>query len=71
MQFLLRKLIGVVINTTFSWNNENAILSLVANFRDIAREFLQQSKSKMFKMQAVQPTTQNPCISEIYLMEDM
>lgn len=55
--FSHRKLIGVVINTTFCWNNETAILSLVADFRDIAREFIQRISSKIIKVPSLQPPT--------------
>lgn len=38
-----RDLIGTVISTTFSWNSENATLTLVANFNEILYEFIQQT----------------------------
>ncbi|KAG4066930.1 hypothetical protein HA402_007678 [Bradysia odoriphaga] len=44
-----QKLIGIVINTTFCWNNETAILSLVADYRNITREFLQRVTSRTIK----------------------
>lgn len=55
--FLHRKLIGIVINTTFCWNNETAILSLVAGYQDIAREFIQRFDSKILTFPKLQPAT--------------
>lgn len=39
-----RELIGIVISTTFDWNNENATLTLVARFNEILAEFVHQSQ---------------------------
>ncbi|KAJ6644562.1 Peroxisomal leader peptide-processing protease [Pseudolycoriella hygida] len=51
-----RNLIGIVINTTFCWNNETAILTLVADYRDIAREFVCRIDSHILKNIQVEPT---------------
>lgn len=40
----IHQLIGVVISTTFDWNNENATLTLVAKFNEILAEFLHQAQ---------------------------
>lgn len=37
-------LVGIVISTTFDWNNENATLTLVARFSEIIAEFVEQSQ---------------------------
>lgn len=37
-------LIGIVISTTFDWNNENATLTLAARFSEIIAEFVEQSQ---------------------------
>lgn len=36
------RLIGMITCTTFHWNNENANLTLAANFRHVLKEFLQK-----------------------------
>lgn len=40
----IHQLIGIVISTTFDWNNENATLTLVAKFNEILAEFLHQAQ---------------------------
>lgn len=42
-----QEIIGIVISTTFDWNNENATLTLVAKFDEIMAEFVDQSKLKI------------------------
>lgn len=37
-------IIGIVVSTTFHWNDENATLTLVAKFEEIIAEFVEQSK---------------------------
>lgn len=39
-----QELIGIVISTTFNWNQENATLTLVARFNEILTEFLHQTQ---------------------------
>lgn len=39
-----QELIGIVISTTFNWNQENATLTLVAKFNEIITEFMHQTQ---------------------------
>lgn len=39
-------IVGIVVSTTFDWNSETAILTLVAKFNEIMTEFVEQSKLK-------------------------
>lgn len=39
-----QELIGIVISTTFNWNQENATLTLVAKFNEILTEFMHQTQ---------------------------
>lgn len=47
-------LIGIVISTTFAWNNENATLTLVARFSEIIADFVEQCQLTTIRIDDVQ-----------------
>lgn len=50
-------LIGIVISTTFDWNNEHATLTLVAKFSEIMAEFVEQCKLTCINIEDEKHTT--------------
>lgn len=55
------KIIGVVIMTSFKWNNEVATLSLAASVGEIFREFLEQKNGSIKSFPRPLLSSQHKC----------